>query len=208
MESRPYAIFKPYSPIANPLLLPHCWIYTANGNRYPGLRTKRLTDFTHMMKGVSIVGIDEGQWVSHRHCRGGCFFFQKKKSSVRLKKSYLLQYSDLIPFITTLVKDGTDVVISMLTGTFRQTSFPVFGEVCALADVVIMKTAVCSTCHNRPASFTVRTKQVPRNMTIQVRMQKGRGRKKTGGCSDINVSLSSVSLFSPYSGPTPSRKSA
>ena len=110
--------------------------------------------------------------------RGVFFFFQKKKSSVRLKKSYLLQYSDLIPFITTLVKDGTDVVISMLTGTFRQTSFPVFGEVCALADVVIMKTAVCSTCHNRPASFTVRTKQVPRNMTIQVRMQKGRGRKK------------------------------
>lgn len=65
-----------------------------------------------------------------------------------------------------MADNGKDVIIAMLSGTFRLTPFKNFGGICAMADTIVQLKARCLTCELKDAPFTVRLTKVAEDIDV------------------------------------------
>ncbi len=65
-------------------------------------------------------------------------------------------FKDCPQFLNLMRQAKKDVIVSGLSGDFKQEMFPVMGEIIPLCDKIIQLTSVCSFCDCTAAAFTVR----------------------------------------------------
>ncbi|CAG0918865.1 unnamed protein product [Notodromas monacha] len=93
----------------------------------PAVAANVLADVRHKAEGVSVIGIDEGQF-----------------------------FPDLKEFCEDMANERKIVIVAALDGTFQRQPFANVMNLIPLAEKVEKLTAVCMMCHDREASFTKR----------------------------------------------------